>query len=506
MSNILSMKAIKERDDVLYTKVLQEAANLTKGETEHNELIDKINSLIEDIIELSEIVDSFDDYRWLSNAITKWQSVFSTIFEAPRIIMLSQPKSTWLPPTPSVFTEKEINNWLKCYAEFIWYARRAESGRENSNPLYHWHTAEVLFASEVLDGKINFASRISSKSYWRLENIWLKEVKCLMAYFNWEWVKRKSIFLDHVRDYFEACNHIRKMLCNKKEECFKLTNFSLQSLRNEGIPDYVLESLKNLENKEFKEDELALKAVENTIGKKQTNKYQDLILKHAKDEKGIKARPSEFNEAKNYIQEHYLGEDGKLLPKERESKLCELIGKKACRIYETTGSRDDEKNWVHAETYVKMFYENIIPAVVEKDKEKVLRVLKAFQFSKMNHFLIINCFETALAIYFLDPYIIQRLWKESAEQSRPESTVESIVEVNSWPQNFINFIKNEHCEARFWSDRNRIGFKGVMLDIEKDTLLKALNQAEFGKPKEKDIKTIEELYNQSRLIHEETTL
>ena len=60
---------------------------------------------------------------------------------------------------------------------------------------------------------------------------------------------------------------------------------------------------------------------------------------------------------------------------------------------------------------MKMFYEHIIPAVLQNDEESVLTVLKAFQFSNENSYnLIINCFEAALPIYFLNPGIVEKLW------------------------------------------------------------------------------------------------
>ena len=99
----------------------------------------------------------------------------------------------------------------------------------------------------------------------------------------------------------------------------------------------------------------------------------------------------------------------------------------------------------------------------------------------MNHFIIINSFETALALYFLDQQIIQKLWDDSAKMPYPpESTVESIVNVDSWPQ---NFEIEEACKERFWFDCDKIGFRCVMLDIEKMSIINALKIAESENPK-----------------------
>jgi hypothetical protein len=429
MSTPYSINLIKEEHESLYAKVIQE-----KNADERNKMLPDINRLVDNITELSATADSFDDYRWLSDTAIKWQSVFSTIFNIPgKTIRLCQPKNAWFPPAPSDFTEEEISNWIRSQAAFIGYARRTEPYAQKNDALADWHTAEVFFASEVIMGRFNLASRISPKSYKRLENIWLREVKRLMAFFKWR--KDGFVFSDPDKYYFDACNHIRDMLIDKT----------------------------------------------------------------------IKARLSEFDEVKNYIQEHYLGEGHRHLPKERTPELNRLIERKSYQIYETTGSTDSHRNWMQAETYVKMFYENIIPAVVESDKDKrIHRVLKAFQYSKMNGFSIINCFETAIAIYFLDREIIDSLWKEFPKKDDyPESTVESIVEVDSWP---LDYNIDESRKERFWFEQKRIGYKGVMMCDEKDVLSAALKNVKLEQPMDKYEDALDKLYKKSRHIHRETTL
>ncbi len=123
----------------------------------------------------------------------------------------------------------------------------------------------------------------------------------------------------------------------------------------------------------------------------------------------IKASRNDFKEVKKYIENRYLT-GGKT--EYTKSNLVTLVRIKAHRIWEGTGETDEVNNWLLAEKYIKMFYENIIPAVMKKNcEEHILMVLKAFQFSKAhNCYHIINCFEKALAIYFLDQDIITELW------------------------------------------------------------------------------------------------
>jgi hypothetical protein len=62
---------------------------------------------------------------------------------------------------------------------------------------------------------------------------------------------------------------------------FKFSDAAFQQLQKDKIPDVILESLKDLENQEFTRKEDLLDAVENHIGKEQTDRYAKLILKRA---------------------------------------------------------------------------------------------------------------------------------------------------------------------------------------------------------------------------------
>jgi hypothetical protein len=64
------------------------------------------------------------------------------------------------------------------------------------------------------------------------------------------------------------------------ESCFELTKDNLYGMMNEGLPDEIKEHLKSLKNRVFFKDEF-LEAIEEHIGKEETEKYQELILKYA---------------------------------------------------------------------------------------------------------------------------------------------------------------------------------------------------------------------------------
>src|SRR5271157_1312663 len=147
--------------------------------------------------------------------------------------------------------------------------------------------------------------------------------------------------------------------------------------------------------------------------------------------------------------------------------------------------------------YVRLFYENIIPAVVEKDRLSVLRVLKAFQYSKApeNCWWVINCFEAALAIYFLDRRIIESLWEDSKGDLVPASYLDSSVPV-SWSLHESDVP--DICKGSFTSNGRQIAFRGVMTDEQRDTLIEKLKDGSYRKD-------VELLYRRTRLIPRETT-
>jgi hypothetical protein len=124
-------------------------------------------------------------------------------------------------------------------------------------------------------------------------------------------------------------------------------------------------------------------------------------------------------------------------------------------------------------------------------------VLKAFQFSKApeHNYYIITAFETTLAIYFLQPDVVKRLWDESATKPLPETVVTSAVKVGSWPG---DFLVPPSCLSTFFYTGSEILFRGVMSESQRAALTKGLNAVELD--------ALNDLFEKSRLIHQETTL
>jgi hypothetical protein len=94
-----------------------------------------------------------------------------------------------------------------------------------------------------------------------------------------DWWNPGSITKGYYRGQIES--YAVRLWIDEGRRYFKLTEASFKELRNAGVPENVLDSLHPLQNQEFLLENELLEAVENHIGKEQTEKYKDLILKHA---------------------------------------------------------------------------------------------------------------------------------------------------------------------------------------------------------------------------------
>lgn len=65
------------------------------------------------------------------------------------------------------------------------------------------------------------------------------------------------------------------------ETSYQLTKLSLCSLKEEDLPGDILEKLKQIGDREYKNRPMFLKALGETIGGKQADKHKSLILRHA---------------------------------------------------------------------------------------------------------------------------------------------------------------------------------------------------------------------------------
>jgi tetratricopeptide (TPR) repeat protein len=120
---------------------------------------------------------------------------------------------------------------------------------------------------------------------------------------------------------------------------------------------------------------------------------------------GAKATTTGFSAVRDYLNQKYLTA-GQLDLAKPEAKP--LIRTKATRLYQQKpGSRYE--NQMLAVQYIIDFYENIIPAVEKDSPSHVRRVIEALGVRSWRDRIdiTVNCFEMAIAIYFLSPATVR---------------------------------------------------------------------------------------------------
>lgn len=432
-----SIDKIKHTHEKLYKEVFKNYLIIKNTGSEESkkyvEQYDKqIEALLEEMSGLCDTEISIDDYDWLNDAAMKWQVVFSSILNIPKNVKIPRPKLK-SPPPKKFFLEEELGKRL--------------TGRA-----------------------FNFAKD-------RIDRIKKEDLDTLVR-------RYRSLQDEMDRDWHNAEVSLAAEIIDEE------INFAY---------DIDQESYKHLENiwlKDVKEYKAYFiwkeRLKKGYIEKNKKDDYLNAckVIRQKLVDGNIKVPLSYFYEVKDYLETRYLT-NKKIDPE----KARELIEKKADRIWQTTNGRfDKEINWHLAEAYVRMLYENIIPAVIEKDECKTLMVLRAFQYNKApeNRYLIINCFETAIAICFLDQDIIQNLWK-----SKRDLCGFSMVLVKDWPEDIDSSI----CEERFRFDskEQQIICEGEMTEEEKNSLIDQLSRDDHKK-------AVAALFYQSRLDPKEITL
>jgi hypothetical protein len=132
-------------------------------------------------------------------------------------------------------------------------------------------------------------------------------------------------------------------------------------------------------------------------------------------ERRSKDRLENFGPIRDYICGNYLDEYQRIDNGEHSDKLIQA---KAGRLVSPHVAPKIAA--LTATEYTKKFYENIISAVEDSDRESCATVLHALQHGGTWAGFpdIINCFEAAVAISFLDAALIHDLWKSTPDLSR----------------------------------------------------------------------------------------
>ena len=123
-----------------------------------------------------------------------------------------------------------------------------------------------------------------------------------------------------------------------------------------------------------------------------------------------KLEKSAFKPVQRYIELHYLDAEKLASPKDWNKRVGSWIAVKLERLIKWLGMPKSEAENI-ANVFMKNYYENIIMATVNADYEATRRVLETLgllpQFEQ--NASIVNCFEMAIAIYFLDVNIMGKV-------------------------------------------------------------------------------------------------
>jgi hypothetical protein len=429
MGYAVNIEALKKEHDTLYEEAVREHPALLKDDSELQKFVSKVDSFLEDLTRLGSEVKSLQDFRWLSDASIKWQLVLSSILNIPRNIeVVPMPESLETPSAQHLLTDEQLENLLK------------ERALRQS----------LIRKAGILLKKADLLLNVFPSTREEMEQDWRSASTVVAA----EVLEGR---LDFVRSFSPA---------------------SYFRLESEWLTDV----------KRTKAYFVWLERLSGEASSGHTSDYYEACrrLRNQLLNPQIKGSVEEFQLAKDYLDQRYLV-DGKLDP----GKSQEMLARKAHRIYETTGETDAKTNWEHASTYARMFYEHIIPAVEEPDEESTLMVLKAFQYSKAqeNRFLVVNAFETALAIYFLDPEMIEKV--KSAPDAGQEPYSVSSVTLAAW---LAGWSVPAELADRLTFDREQalLSWQGVMTNADKERLKESLPSSLAG--------AVDQLYRESRLL------
>ncbi|MBZ5520685.1 MAG: hypothetical protein LAP21_00365 [Acidobacteriia bacterium] len=359
---MIDLLAIQERHRELYNAFLH---NRSKVRTP--DYRDAVLHLLEDIRKQSQDGLSFEDFAQLNQLVEQWRSAGPALNMDMSHIALVPPGSDQLAaqvlrPLPK-WTDASLQDWVAGKASEIsksraigWFKLQppevvVRSHRDSISPeegrqneQEDWAQAELSLASEVLDGKFDLVRSLTPESYPRLEG------------------SNGTIWLEKVK---------------------KLKAFLNWKARGEGwgaeaaTADY------------FKAcDEMMVRLLD----------------------AGGKAAQSEFRAFQTYVEKHFLAADGTLdLSKERTRTW---IAAKAKALQESPLGQGLRES-LEAQRQMKKYYENITRAVMgagqRSDKSARLVVEALGLVPDFSHCAaMVNCFEMALPIYFLDPGKITR--------------------------------------------------------------------------------------------------
>lgn len=357
----VTLQDLKKQHKALYDRASRDRSELVNDKAKMESFLAEVDPFLEELTQLSGEAGSVEESDWISDAALKWQLTLSTVLNVPHDpVNVSPPPLLKSPKTPKFYNDQDLQKWFERAAREQYLARwRDLVLREDSDLGNLLRSTPEEQAQDKHNAAVLFATEVLDGG------VHLTRQLGPDSYYRLE-----SQWLDEV----------------KRAKAY----FIWEKRRDQPVSpsrheqDY-LEAGRQLRSQLVQED--------------------------------LKASCLEFADVQEYLTNRYL--TGGTLDLEKPG-TTELIGRKARQLWQTTGETDATKNWATASAYCHTFYENILPAVLEEEPEikrrHTLQALQAFQLGEAleHRHRIINCFEVALAIYFLDAGIIEELWTDGA--------------------------------------------------------------------------------------------
>lgn len=430
----LIISELRERHAVYYEQALE---YLSKEEVKSATLADfmkNVDLFLNDVVLLSKYSVIISDYRWLSETLNKWVNIYKQLFNKTKRIELHVPNNRMILPT-------------------------APSGR-------------FLTEHEVEERIKNIAEQ---RAIYRIRD-----------------VHRDSEFHERTEDW-----HIAEVMFAKEVIEGALT-------LHENISSTSYPRLQKIWLNDIKKIIAYFIWVSN--GRNINPSSHDIDYQNACDrvramlvEVNRKANLSSFLEVKAFIENRYLTNG--ILDKSKPD-VIEATNRKAARIesllFQQNRNTHELDNWYDATAYMKLFFENIIPAVIERNEESVLSVLKSFQFANTTteKLHVVDAFEVSVAISFLDANMIKDIWQQHDNDHDPYSAISSYVDCAHEPK-WLKTLTDNEIDVHYKD--SQIWLRGIITGLQSEKCLREILS-------ENDRLIFRSLFNESRIVKKQATL
>lgn len=321
-------------------------------------LLQRIDALLNDFRKQAPLVGSREEYTWLADAAKSWQLICAVVLDVPKFIEVLQGPESFSEHTGR-WTADAIYRWSKNKSYFIAKDRLElersriitqilgrnveEMTSSDQQRTTDWVLAETFFCLDILKGDLDFCNCISEDLLDILSRVWLHDVLRLHAYMLWKTQKKEPFQINEAARQQDFYDACSSFRARIASKDSKCHSMEVRLI----ISDYIARKYLNLE--EYKAGRYVLDRVKSNV----------------------------------------------------------VIKRRAQRSFDISQNHDMNRNYFHAEEYVRTFFENIIPSMLE-DGETAARsralIYETFEKSDGPNYYssIATCLEGAILIYCVE--------------------------------------------------------------------------------------------------------